>query len=61
MSILQDRIVTSLTNSFILERTIDPNAVAKVLGKEFPDIDTVELVRSIRQVATGIGLRITGQ
>lgn len=58
MSDLQDRIVNSLTNSFILDRTIDPNAVAGVLSKEFPDIDTVELIRNIRQVATGIGLRI---
>lgn len=58
MSDLQDRIVNSLTNSFILDRPIDPNAVAEVLSKEFPDIDTVELIRNIRQVATGIGLRI---
>ena len=40
MSILQNRIVNSLTNSFILNRAIDPTAVAGVLGKEFPELST---------------------
>jgi hypothetical protein len=57
MSLLQNRIVNSLTNSFILNRAIDPNAVAGVLGKEFPEVEHAQLIRNIKQVATSIGLR----
>ena len=58
MSVLQDRIVARLTNSFILDRAIEVNAVAAALLKEFPEVALAELIQAITGVAGGIGVRI---
>ncbi len=58
MSLLQDRIVARLTNSFILDRAIEVDAVAEALRKEFPEVALAELIRAITGVAGGIGVRI---
>jgi hypothetical protein len=58
VSALQDRIVELLTNSFILDRAIDPAQVARVLRAEFIEMDIPEIRRTVVHVATVIGVRL---
>jgi hypothetical protein len=60
MSSLQDRIVQRLTNSFIVSGTVDPEALARDMQKEFPGVELAELSTVVMTVAAGIGVRTKG-
>jgi hypothetical protein len=60
VSTLENRIVKRLTTTFIVGGTVDAEALAADMQKEFPALSQSDLAKAIVTVANGIGVRVKG-